>query len=324
MSAEFQIARTAGRKKNLPVASSLASMQKALVISAVLSLYIVALTGMFAYQLVMALSAGLFYTAALDLAFIVAFVVMYTSQMIETVLTFMLLDSIGKRDYAGGELAYRRALSIWLRLPVRKGRYLIGSCMNVGSLMMQQGKYESAEYWYGEAYELLEKSRFKMRHPHRNLLLNNIARTCLLRGKSDLAEKLAEEAKEGFAKGRSSKGVVFPICLLAYLAYTKGEYVKAEEYYRDALNRIEHGDSPYHVLSISFSQVKVGAQLGLALVLARQGRIEEAHNHTLTALALFGENDKFLSGSMLRLIVELSDALMQNNDLELAERLLEH
>ncbi len=244
---------------------------------------------------------------------------------IETAVAFRIKDLERTNDYAAAELFCVRAALLWqaLHLP-RDGRYGL-FCSNIALTQGFQGKYESAEFHLREAVRLVEQHPALSRHELFAVPINNLALVCAIRGKYTEAEHLAKKALEISLTGKAgeSSGAALPLFTLSLTALKLERLEEAEEYLFRAENLLSRLPAPYYMLRQSVDNAQVSCQLALALLRAKQDRMDDSVALAKNIVEGFQHNQLELSTNHVQIVAELAEILMIRNEPTLAEYLLE-
>jgi tetratricopeptide (TPR) repeat protein len=186
-----------------------------------------------------------------------------------------------KGNYARVDAAYSRSIRLVNMMPLRRSWAMSTMLSNLALMRLCQGYYDSAESLFAQAVDYVRKDKRLSHHYFAAILLNNLAVACLRQDKFIEAELLATEAMEimDLKKNRSPKLNVIRALIngahgVARLEH--GELDDAERYLKKACQLHESEELMGSLGATTRTQAHVMCYFGLALVFARQKRLDDS------------------------------------------------
>jgi tetratricopeptide (TPR) repeat protein len=298
------------------------TMPPALIISCAVSVYA---TGLFLFCLALAIGAALdmsWFLLANNLLLVGLVFWAFTGVVFETFLVFRLIVLMRKHNYFAAERLYVTLIKIWRALPVRKGGRLGLAYSNLGLTRLLQGKFDAAELPLRESLLWLERDRRLRNHYSVAIAINNLAVVLVNAGELEEAEKLAKRALAIHQdKTKSTSGAAFPLITLAAIYLRQERQELAQQHLEKAQFLLDYNKKPFLILDDSIEYARVACSLNFALLRCGQGRIAEAREHCEELLD--ARRSQCLRSSSLETIAKVAKLLVENNEPDLAERLLE-
>lgn len=235
-----------------------------------------------------------------------------------------------KGNYAAIDAAYSRSIRLVNKLPLRRSWAMSTMLSNLALMRLCQGYYDSAESLFAEAVDYVRKDKRLRKHYYAAILLNNLAVARLRQDKPIEAELLATEAMEimDLKKNRSPKLNIVRALIngahgIARLEH--GELDEAESYLRKACQLHETEEARSGMGATTKTQAHVMCYFGLALVLARQNRLDDSERACDRAYALLAASNGSCTLNLMALrgLNLLANEYMKNEKYERAEKLLE-
>jgi tetratricopeptide (TPR) repeat protein len=169
-----------------------------------------------------------------------------------------------------------------------QNKLLVATCLDqLGETFFQQGKYEQAEPYYLQAYQL-RRQLLTPGHEEIVTSLNNLSTVYFFQGKHKLARPLCEQLMAIYETVLGKEHPEMATCMInmGLIAMAEGRFGHAEKYYKNAHNVREAAFGQQHVL--------VGNSLShLGDVYLKQGSFAEATDSLRRALAIL---EKHLGG----------------------------